>query len=793
LVVSTPPNWWVKVADFGFAKRLEGSKRGWDSNFGGTNFMAPEARGLAGLEHYTTAVDMWSLGCLAYWLMTLQDLVPWANLVDFLNHNWQISYSELHNRGVSDQAVDFISSLVILEYTERMTAPRALEHAWIRDKALPQFESSSQIGFEESEPFENPLPEFTIDQQGLHEEFDAITETRPPLEPRGSSPGPTRPFYQGIQLHEEQDAALLKPLSISLSATSLASDPGPTTAVMADGETPSSPSAGGREVETKASQLLETTDTLELDQNDAEFRRYSTSDLPIFSESYDSETEIPSIQAMDCLNSAQFELVSDTMEDTEPSLEGAELETQPTKPDDSLPQVAIDPAEGESGNGDQLSQHSSSGADVSIRPLVSPRQRSTDDDSVRAERVPIRAENTSIPLLGRRSPRQYAFANPTASVDEVGRRPSFLFDETLADYSSPNDVRLFTYQRPPFSIVRVATPPTLSRADTLWEDYIRENTLQRSETALESVPQSDAGDIVRSSSAFITRGYVSCRLEELLRGCTKTVHLDHVCRNPDGTFYTVSRNFRCHILPGHSAGHKFTFPGQDDYAEQSDVEIALEQDRHDIFVREGIDLRTYIDVGIREARSGIKRAIRTLEGTTVLLERKGPMPHRHVEVLPQLGMPILHYPSKRGNLLVEILLTGLPALESTHGSAFIASLNLHMPFADAIGCMMVDGRGVVYDGSDRQVGIVVEGSHMKTWGCVVKQNGDIVDKRGRVVGHAESFRNYHLFERFPRIRERTSQRRRHSVQGYGAVLPSRLSSITLREGARRPACHPALG
>lgn len=128
-MVSKSPHWWVKLADFGISKRVQGDSTALHTHFDGS-FMAPEILGFVvetNAGHYTKAVDCWALGCLTYWLITLQILIPRQQLLSFCNGWQRLSMIE-----ISSNAKDYITSLVIADSRKRLTALEALSHPWVQ-------------------------------------------------------------------------------------------------------------------------------------------------------------------------------------------------------------------------------------------------------------------------------------------------------------------------------------------------------------------------------------------------------------------------------------------------------------------------------------------------------------------------------------------------------------------------------------------------------------------------------------------------------------------------------------
>merc|ERR1712032_530456 len=98
----------IKLADFGFAKKVEGKSL--DTQCGTPGYVAPEI--LRG-KKYGTAVDMWSCGVIVYILL--------GGYPPFDPQYWD---------QVSDDAKDLIKKMLVVDPDKRLTASQALRHPW---------------------------------------------------------------------------------------------------------------------------------------------------------------------------------------------------------------------------------------------------------------------------------------------------------------------------------------------------------------------------------------------------------------------------------------------------------------------------------------------------------------------------------------------------------------------------------------------------------------------------------------------------------------------------------------
>ncbi|XP_027763926.1 myosin light chain kinase 3-like [Empidonax traillii] len=124
----------IKIIDFGLARRYKPREK-LRVNFGTPEFLAPE---VVNYEFVSFPTDMWSLGVIAY--MLLSGLSPFLGdddnetLNNILACSWDFEEEEF--RGVSDEAKDFISKLLIKEKCWRLSATAALKHPWLTDHEL---------------------------------------------------------------------------------------------------------------------------------------------------------------------------------------------------------------------------------------------------------------------------------------------------------------------------------------------------------------------------------------------------------------------------------------------------------------------------------------------------------------------------------------------------------------------------------------------------------------------------------------------------------------------------------
>lgn len=136
MVVTKGPDWFVKIADFGISKRRQHDVTTLHTLQRGTfGFAAPEALGFSvnnNISSYSFSVDMWSLGAVAYRMLTNTTL--FQNIADMFRYIHEMSpfpLEALKNHGVSESGQDFILKLMSADPKDRLSASSAFQHEWM--------------------------------------------------------------------------------------------------------------------------------------------------------------------------------------------------------------------------------------------------------------------------------------------------------------------------------------------------------------------------------------------------------------------------------------------------------------------------------------------------------------------------------------------------------------------------------------------------------------------------------------------------------------------------------------
>lgn len=136
LFVTKDPDSPVVVADFGIAKTLDWQDGPLHTLVGSFGYTAPEI--LNRLGHGKPA-DMWSIGVITYNLLSGYSPFQSDNLQDLLEEclSGSIVFHERYWKDVSDDAKDFIMSLIVPEPHKRLTSEvrKSTFKCWV----IPEF------------------------------------------------------------------------------------------------------------------------------------------------------------------------------------------------------------------------------------------------------------------------------------------------------------------------------------------------------------------------------------------------------------------------------------------------------------------------------------------------------------------------------------------------------------------------------------------------------------------------------------------------------------------------------
>ncbi|CAN9506194.1 unnamed protein product [Ophioblennius macclurei] len=152
LLTSSSPLGNIKIVDFGLS-RMVNSHQELREIMGTPEYVAPE---ILNYEPISTATDMWSIGVLAYVMLTgISPFLGEDKQETFLNiSQLNVSYGEEELQQLDHAAVAFIQTLLRKPPQERATAVQCLQHPWLQTS--PQEDTPSE---EEQEASSSSIPE----------------------------------------------------------------------------------------------------------------------------------------------------------------------------------------------------------------------------------------------------------------------------------------------------------------------------------------------------------------------------------------------------------------------------------------------------------------------------------------------------------------------------------------------------------------------------------------------------------------------------------------------------------
>lgn len=130
LYLTADPHSDLVLADFGIAKMLDSKDEVLTTMAGSFGYAAPEVMLKKG---HGKPVDMWSLGVITYTLLCGYSPFRSENLQDLIDEcsNARVIFHERYWKDVSDDAKNFIGSLLQPDADDRATSKEALRHHWL--------------------------------------------------------------------------------------------------------------------------------------------------------------------------------------------------------------------------------------------------------------------------------------------------------------------------------------------------------------------------------------------------------------------------------------------------------------------------------------------------------------------------------------------------------------------------------------------------------------------------------------------------------------------------------------
>ncbi|KAM9712719.1 serine/threonine-protein kinase 17A isoform 2-T2 [Menidia menidia] len=151
LLTSSSPVGDIKIVDFGLSRRVS-SHHELREIMGTPEFVAPE---ILNYEPISTATDMWSIGVLAYVMLTgFSPFLGEDKQETFLNiSQLNVSYSAEELQQLDHSALAFMQTLLRKRPQDRASAEQCLQHPWLQASGPP-----GPLTEEEPPPEEPPPP-----------------------------------------------------------------------------------------------------------------------------------------------------------------------------------------------------------------------------------------------------------------------------------------------------------------------------------------------------------------------------------------------------------------------------------------------------------------------------------------------------------------------------------------------------------------------------------------------------------------------------------------------------------
>ncbi|BFZ63659.1 Protein kinase protein rad53 [Saitoella coloradoensis] len=174
----------AKITDFGLAKAISptaATQATFLQTFCGTlSYLAPEV--VAGSSSYTPAVDLWSVGCVVWVILTGTPPFMGTTHAEVSDKilNGRIDWEALGGHGVREDAVAFLRGLLQIDVKERMTLSQALDHPWLGGSGEDAFVKEESAFRPPSRPgIQRLKTEIVSDLFAKPEEFIHDPETSP--------------------------------------------------------------------------------------------------------------------------------------------------------------------------------------------------------------------------------------------------------------------------------------------------------------------------------------------------------------------------------------------------------------------------------------------------------------------------------------------------------------------------------------------------------------------------------------------------------------------------------------
>ena len=161
----------------------------------------------------------------------------------------------------------------------------------------------------------------------------------------------------------------------------------------------------------------------------------------------------------------------------------------------------------------------------------------------------------------------------------------------------------------------------------------------------------------RTPEVTVVEKPLPATLEEIFTGKQKKMKVKRKTYDEaTGKRNVLEKTLQMDLTPGMKAGTKFKFKGMGDQEEggTQDLHFVVAEKPHPTLTRDGNDLRTTIELDLKEALTGWKKTVTTIDGRQLPVSGGGPTPPGFEERFPNLGMPLSKKPNERGDFVVQV-------------------------------------------------------------------------------------------------------------------------------------------
>ena len=146
-------------------------------------------------------------------------------------------------------------------------------------------------------------------------------------------------------------------------------------------------------------------------------------------------------------------------------------------------------------------------------------------------------------------------------------------------------------------------------------------------------------------------------LEDIFNGATKKLKVQRkTFDNQTGKQSVEDKILSVPIKKGLKAGSKIKYPDMGDQVEGGvqDLHFIVKEKDHPLYKRDGDDIRHTVEIDLKEALTGWKRTVTTIDGKQLTVASSGPTQPTFEERYPGLGMPKPKTPTQRGDFLIGV-------------------------------------------------------------------------------------------------------------------------------------------